>query len=332
MLVPKNWIIFFVLSLLLTNGAWGIKTVKLHGVAHVNLNTLADGLKMKVTLTKAPKLKATLKSKWTSIEFSVHDRFFFLNGTKVFLGGPIISQQQWLYISKKDYDLSLKPILIPQSTQSAPRLTKIVIDPGHGGKDIGTQNTSLRVKEKDLALKMALKLEKKLKKEGFMVTLTRRGDTTVSLSKRSEFSNKAKADLFISLHLNYAEAKQAKGIETFIFTNPYQPSTGRTDLVKSDKVVQPANANNSWSTLSGYYIQSELSSAMPTKDRGLRRARWGVLKNLECPGVLIEIGFLSNPEESRNLISATYQDKLVNAITSGVLAYQKKLERIHNRS
>lgn len=131
----------------------------------------------------------------------------------------------------------------------------------------------------------------------------------------------------LSLHFNAVDSTSVQGIETFVLTPPGQASTNAGKTTTSSTQVYPGNADETWSLLAGCRIQQELVNRTGGQDRGLKRARFAVLRDLECPGVLVEGGFVTHPREGRNLGSAAYRDKLADAIAQGILEYQKVLNR-----
>lgn len=175
-------------------------------------------------------------------------------------------------------------------------MTKICIDPGHGGSDPGACNGQYQ--EKTYALGMALRLGEELAKKGYEVLYTRRSDSYISLSGRSQTANNGEADLFISIHLNSAATIQANGIETLCYS-------------KSGESGKLAKA-----------VQAKLISATGAVDRGVKeRTDLAVLKGTKMPAILVETGFISNYTEMKKLITVDYQEKIVGAIVTGVEEY-----------
>ncbi|CCQ93296.1 putative N-acetylmuramoyl-L-alanine amidase YrvJ [[Clostridium] ultunense Esp] len=174
----------------------------------------------------------------------------------------------------------------------------IVIDPGHGGKDSGTSGVNTGVLEKDLNLEVALLLEKKLKEAGAQVILTRRSDLFISLEKRVSIATMAQADLFISIHHNTYDSPKMNGTITF-----YNQEGEERQLAKK--------------------IQSELVKLNGLKDLGDRFGDYYVLRENPVKGVLIELGFLSNPGDERLLKSPDVMEKEAEGIKNGIIAYFK---------
>ena len=219
-------------------------------------------------------------------------------------------------IRTADIETIVKPLLFPQSFVKK-RAKTIVLDPGHGGKADGTVQNSL--KEKLLTLKTAQLLAGKLRSMGYVVYLTRTIDTGVSLSQRSTFANMKHADLFISIHYNSAPSEQARGIEVFAFPLAGSPSSDQ--VVTKELTSMPINAFDGQNSLLGWHVQKKIIQNTGSLDRGVKRKRLGVLRELNCPGILVECGFLSHPEEAKACNSSDYQEKLTRAIADGIRAY-----------
>lgn len=303
----------------------------MHGADYVDLKKISAQWGMQFLWLEKGE-QALLKSQWTRLQLKRHQRFCTINGNRVYLGNAVVFHKNSLYISERDYQSALKPILQPHVFSEKPKLYRIVIDPGHGGKDPGAENRKIGINEKTTVLSVAKKLQTKLEAYGYKVILTRTSDRFISLQDRARFANHQKPDLFISLHFNAVKNTKVNGVETFVFTLPGHPSSHRGKLLASDKKVYPGNAKNAWSTLAGYYVQTSMVKSLGAKDRGLKRARFTVLRDLHCPGILVEGGFVTNPQEGKQIKSEAYQERLADSIVQGVLTYQKTLNRIRQRN
>ena len=217
----------------------------------------------------------------------------------------------------------------------------IIIDPGHGGKDpgaIGYRGT----KEKDIALDVSKRLAKKIERNSkTKVILTREEDVFVRLQDRTKFANANEGDLFISIHTNAAEDRRASGFETFLIgPNKNEAAikvaarenaalelegfSGKQltneDLIKAT-IAQSAFAAKSEEFAS--LVQNEIKKRVQSKDRGVKQAGFYVLMGASMPNVLIELGFISNPNEEKKLNNSSYRDMLATSIYYAVLKYQK---------
>lgn len=170
----------------------------------------------------------------------------------------------------------------------------ICVDAGHGGSDPGAVNGKYH--EKNAALGIALKIGYKLTQKGHKVVYTRSTDKVLGLQTRCDVSNAAKADFFVSIHCNSAENKQASGIETFKY-----PGVGG---------ITQRLANNVQNSLTTYFPEE--------KNRGVKEAKYYVLKNTKAPAILVEVGFISHDETAEKLFRFSYQEKLARVIVEGI--------------
>lgn len=213
----------------------------------------------------------------------------------------------------------------------------VVIDAGHGGHDGGAHSS--HATEKRVVLSVALKLKQLLERQGVTVVLTRDDDTFLTLQERSLFST-TERNLFISIHANAASNSSASGIETWVFGEPLNPSLldraieenggGAEGQALTEAARQAANdlatsilreAQLNYSLSLAQTVQRHMVSATGAKDRGVRANLFYVIRTARIPAVLVEIGFVSNPEEGQKLATDSYQQKLAEALADGVLEF-----------
>ncbi|TZE82014.1 N-acetylmuramoyl-L-alanine amidase family protein [Calorimonas adulescens] len=182
-------------------------------------------------------------------------------------------------------------------------MSKICIDPGHGGSDPGAIGPG-GTKEKDITLAVALKVGEKLKANGLEVVFTRANDNPgfpqdqrQNLAKRVSIANMAKVDLFVSIHCNSAVDQQAHGTETYYYKLGYN----------GEKLARA--------------IQDEMLKATGLYNRGVKTANFYVIKYTQMPAALVEMAFISNPAEEKLLASIEFQEKAVTAIAKGICNY-----------
>ena len=298
-------------------------TMETGGVTYRSVSEIASKLGMKSEWNPTAGSQI-LKSEWTQIVFHKQSRYIEVNSIKIYLGYPVIEKKSRLYMPELDWQFTLSPLLLQQKTKPRPVRT-IVIDPGHGGKDPGAQNRTLKLDEKDLTLKVARQLERLLEKKGYRVYLVRKDDRYITLEDRGRFARKKNADLFISIHFNSSENTGASGVETYAYTLVNHPSTNRSQADSSDRIFHRANRNDSRNVLFAYYLQQQLVSKTKEKDRGVKRARFTVIEELSCPGALVELGFISNTDTARKLRTDVYIDELASRIYSGIVGYDKRI-------
>lgn len=223
----------------------------------------------------------------------------------------------------------------PPVTAAVPKL-KVALDAGHGGDDGGARG-SKGLKEKDAALSIAKALATELTAKGFEVTLTRDGDTFIPLWERAKIANEAGADLFVSLHLNAAKAKAARGSEVYFLS--LDRSTGEegevADLENAGAESRPAPDSVVASILDdlaqkafladserlAVAVQKQLNRLAGIKERGVKQAHFIVLRSAAMPAVLVETAFISNPKEEQKLKDDAFVAKVAEAIATGIRSY-----------
>jgi N-acetylmuramoyl-L-alanine amidase len=277
-----------------------------------------------------PGAKLRVSGARTELIFQVDRREVLVDGVRVFMGEGALPTERGesLRISTLDRDRLLVPLLTPGAIEARSPVQIIALDPGHGGRDRGTRNEKLGLVEKDFALDLAQRLRPLLQALGFQVVMTREDDTYIALPERAQRAATAGADLFVSLHFNAAASADVNGIETYVLTPQFQRSTGSDEKRPDDAVAAPGNRFDAWSSFLGYTVHRTLLDRMQRPDRGLKRARFVVLRELPCPGVLVEGGYLSNPEEARLVATDEFRDRLAVALAEAIDAYNQTLLRL----
>ena len=231
------------------------------------------------------------------------------------------------------------------SPGAAKGIRTIVIDPGHGGLEVGAKG-KFGTLEKDVTLAISLRLKALIEKNlAFHVELTRDRDMDVTLENRAAIANNHRAELFISIHANSSYRRNANGSETFFLSlNATDEEARRLAYLENnsadlDKPLATENKDDImmilWDMAQSAYlkqsqrlaeiIQDELNSLLGTKDRGIKQAPFKVLTGVACPAVLVEAAFISNPEEERDLVQEAFQENVAQAIYRGLVSYIKLL-------
>jgi N-acetylmuramoyl-L-alanine amidase len=248
-----------------------------------------------------------------------------INNVQHWLSAPVLEARGRLWVSALDVLKAIDPVLRQGRSRTPSYIRAVVIDPGHGGREQGTRGrTGI---EKELTLDLSARIEKKLEAAGVTTYLTRRKDATVSLEGRDEYAEDKHADLFVSIHFN--SGGDADGIETYCAPPAGTVSTSTTFRNWShsgQEESMPGNRYDVKSVWLAHCVQKSLLTATGATDRGVRRARFMVLRNAPCPAILVEGGFLSNRTEEQKLLSIEYREKLAKAITDGILTYKNALE------
>lgn len=235
-------------------------------------------------------------------------------------------------------------------SQEKTSITKVVIDAGHGGKDPGT--IGKKSQEKNVALQIALKLSEEIRSQckGVTVICTRTTDEFIELHERAEIANRGKADLFISIHCNANPKHTFQGAETYVMG--LHRTEANLEIAKKENaaiLMEPdystnyngfdPNSDESYITFTLFqnayleqssrfasYVQDEMKDRVGMNDRGVRQAGFLVLYKTTMPSVLIETGFLSNPEEEKFLISQKGQQYISSAICRAFRKFKAKME------
>jgi N-acetylmuramoyl-L-alanine amidase len=261
-------------------------------------------------------------NRMTRLVFDVDSRNAEINGTQVALSFPIANQKGVALIAQLDLNTAVGPLLFPSRFVEAKTIKTICLDPGHGGKDTG--NRTFWHSEKTLTLALAFELRDQLKKAGFNVILTRTTDKYVELTDRPALANKRNADLFVSLHFNAIETgrNEVSGPETYCIT-PVGASSSNAQGEGRDYGPTTANRYESKSLLFACQIEKSLVQNLGVNDRGVRRARFAVLRDAAMPAILIECGYMTHPVEGEKILDAAYRRQMAQAIVKGILDYQK---------
>jgi N-acetylmuramoyl-L-alanine amidase len=240
------------------------------------------------------------------------------------------------------------PAFTPPSRPSGVRT--IVLDPGHGGAETGAIGPG-GAAEKDLTLQLARALADRLASRlGVRVVLTRTADALLPLENRTAIANQNKGDLFVSIHLNSSRGAGAHGAETYFLsaqaTDPRAARAAAAENAAAAGAPMPTEGEADplydlqlilWDLAQSHHlaesqrfaglVQQELNQALALRDRGVKQAPFRVLVGAAMPAVLVELGFLSNPEEEKKLGQATYRAELVEALVRAIGRYKESVEQ-----
>lgn len=241
-----------------------------------------------------------------------------------------------------------EPVKTKEERLGGRKLRSITIDPGHGGKDSGAVGIG-GLKEKDVVLKIAKLLRDELKREyGLEVFLTRESDIFLSLEKRSAIANNNKSDIFISIHTNSGRRRNAKGFEVYYLNK--QPSD---DFAEEAAILENLGLGDEksefpelssdihsilWDLIQNKYLVESSILAEKMLDayevvfdwqtRGVKQAPFYVLMGAEMPAALVEVDFISNPTQEKQLMETTYINKIIKALTRGIIDFKRHYEKI----
>jgi len=267
---------------------------------------------------------ATLNCPAVHFQCASGSRDLYLNGLKFILSLPILDIQDRFCISRLDLAKLVDPVLRPTKMSASPVRT-VVIDAGHGGSDSGARG--LLGNEKDFTLDVALRARDLFTRAGFNVRMTRSSDVFVPLESRALFASFQSEAVFLSIHFNYGMGPTAEGVETYCLAPRGVPSTNDSGLTFADFQGCTGNVRDPENIALATAIHASLITRLVVPDRGVKRARFVVLRNNAIPGVLIEGGFLTNPRDALRVASPAYRELLADAIVRGVMSYNRAIAR-----
>ncbi|MDP3804360.1 MAG: N-acetylmuramoyl-L-alanine amidase, partial [Candidatus Omnitrophota bacterium] len=235
---------------------------------------------------------------------------------------------------------------IPEAGPKEFTIKTIIIDPGHGGKDPGAISGRFRIKEKGLTLAISKKLKNILERHGIKVIMTRDDDTFIPLPKRSAIANKSGADLFVSVHINASRTRSMRGFECYYLSEATDDNARAIEAFENSSLKLSDNAMAEHSTkldkalwdmmltenrresaeLAGR-ICGSVEKSMITRNRGIRTARFYVLKRTRIPSVLVEVGYISNRIEEMKFKEPGYLDRVAEALAKGILTNKSEYEK-----
>jgi N-acetylmuramoyl-L-alanine amidase len=357
LMFKKEYISYFILIVSLLSGCAtvtpqsAIPAYSINGVTYYPLVSLCDlrGVDIKYdTLIRTVYLDKDTKR----VNIRAGDTMVLVNDNIMNLNSPIDIYQGTIVVPRQ-FKEQIFDILFPQVVSTYRRqargkinLNKVVIDAGHGGNDPGAIGKN-GLREKDVNLDIARRLSDLLRAEGVRTVLTRSSDKFIPLSGRVNIANRSGADLFISLHSNANRSRSLSGFEVY-YVAPSISDSKRASMTAKSASLRLKNAvfaSNSpdlqaiiWDMI---YTNSRaesidlahslcrvMDSSIDANILGVKGARFQVLKGVRTPGVLIEVGFVSNLNEERLLRSSAYRQKLAEGILEGIRGYSQDMDLV----
>lgn len=288
--------------------------------------------------------RGTLSRGTTMLSFSPGRRSAVLNGTETVFLGEIEAREGGVYFSEEAVSRLESVFSPPERSEDQRYVTAIFIDPGHGGKDPGTVGThtidgqKVVLHEKDIVLEVSKRLRDRLAQRypDKEVILSRDSDEYLTLEERTERANevdvaKNEAIIYLSIHANASLNREAKGFEVWYLPPEYR----RRNLVDSKNAgVNDPDVLNILNTIREEELTIEsvlLAQNIVTEldrqigdvsgNRGIKEESWYVVRNAKMPSVLVELGFVTNPDEAQNLQKSDYLNKLANGIYNGLITF-----------
>ncbi len=296
------------------------QVIKVSGHDYLSIDNISKFYRLPAEVVPAGK-KIRLETVKHPLEFVSGSREVIINGARSWLCFPLIEHDGKFLVSRMDVAKTIEPQLRPHRIPNIGRLQTVVLDPGHGGHDKGA--VGRYGYEKNFALDVARKLRPLLQAKGLRVIMTREGDYFVPLEVRAQIANAAQDSIFVSIHFNATDRDpNATGFEIFSFTPRGAPSTSDTSLTLSSLDMQAGSTVDTQSMALSSCIYHSLLGHIPEFDRGIKRARFAVLRLTRVPAVLIEGGFLTERGESELIAKNDWRTKLAQSISVGIQNYQ----------
>ncbi len=318
--------------------AGGPPTVLIQGVAYIPINSFSQVRGFQYQWD--PLLKnVTVSGSGGSVKFHVGSEYILTQGrmfklkekVRYFEGSVVAPASATEHLNR------LTPVrdLMAPTRYLTPRVFskffKVVIDPGHGGRDFGAISP-WGTQEKDLVLAVSKLVQRRFQQYGIEVIMTRSSDVFIPLEGRSYIANDKEADLFVSIHANASTSDSLQGFEVYYLSAAADSEAGAFgrggnsmgeaiywDMRNSENRRESARMAN--------FITDSVEKSVEISNRRIKAAGFQVLKRTECPAVLVEMGYLTNVEDEEKLKSPLYQDKLARAIVDGVLNYRAAFEK-----
>ena len=260
---------------------------------------------------QSPKVKMTIKNGSDNL---------YINTVLFRLSYKVTQKNGHYLFSRIDLAKLIDPVLRPSYIKTAKRFGTVIIDPGHGGTDPGSVNRY--GKEKDFNLRLAKILMKDLERKGFRVRMTRSSDVYPTLGQRVSFANRIPDAIFVSIHFNSFVNSTAKGIETYALS-PRGSGTHNSRGVRNNFLE--GNRRDSENIALATAVHAAVMKKTQAEDRGIKRDRFTVLAGLSMPAVLLEGGFLSNPDAAKKIASTSYLSIISQGVANGIVTYRNAL-------
>ena len=300
------------------DSAW--KIVKIGGREYLTVDNVAQFYGLPAGVSPIEK-RIRLDNGNLSLEVQLNSREVMINGVRNWLCFPIMEKDGQYLVSRVDLAKTLEPQLRPQMIPNLGEFKTVILDAGHGGHDRGA--ISSYGYEKDFALDVARNIKPLLEAQGLKVIMTRDRDVFVPLELRARIANSAKDAVFVSIHFNATNSNpSAAGFEIFSLTPRGAPSTDDDALALRFMNMEAGSPVDAPSLALSMSVYHSVVGHLPEYDRGIKRARFAVLRLTKIPAILVEGGFLTQRGESQLIAQSTWRQKLAQSIATGIIKYK----------
>ncbi|MGH8045611.1 MAG: N-acetylmuramoyl-L-alanine amidase family protein [Chthoniobacterales bacterium] len=320
-----RWILFFACVIVQHAALADWEVAQIGGRDYVSLASTASFYGMNSPSTTGAK-KFITTGNGRSLQVEVDSREALIDGVRHWFAFPAKLQNGGAWISRVDIAHTVEPALRPEKVQGLRPVRTIVLDPGHGGHDNGA--SSRYGYEKEFTLDVVRRLRKRLESAGLKVIQTRNSDSFIDLDARPRVANRIPNSIFVSIHFNSADWKpSANGIETYAIPPLGAPPSGQDAVMARDRTRESGHAQETANFTLATTMHNALMGKMKVEDRGVKRARYVVLKDAAVPAILIEGGFLTNSTDAARIANASWREAYAAAIAAGILEYKKLAEQ-----
>jgi N-acetylmuramoyl-L-alanine amidase len=318
-------IIFIVVPLCASRAATDWQVIKVGARDYLSADNIAKFYGLVANVESTGKT-IVLNNGRNQLQLTLESREAIVNGVRDWLCFPVIGKDGKFLLSRIDLAKTIEPQLRPHMLPRAGKVQTVVLDPGHGGFDKGV--VSPYGTEKDYALDLARQLRPLLQAKGFKVIMTRENDVFLPLELRARIANATRDSIFVSLHFNATDTNHdATGFEIFSLTPRGAPSTADNALALSFVNMQAGSAVDTQSLELSATVYHAMVGNLQEFDRGIKRARFAVLRHTKIPAILVEGGFLSESGEAKLIANPLWRGKLAVALCAGIENYRNVAEK-----
>lgn len=301
-----------------THAKW--RTTRINDITYVPLVDFAAAFAMQQGKRRKNRREIGFTGKSHQLVVKTGTREAIVDGVRHWLSFPVVAKSGKAYVSVADINATLGPAMSPASIKQIGKVKTVVFDPGHGGHDLGSK--SIYGNEKDYTLDIVKRARRILESKKVKVVQSRLSDSFVNLAERPRMTSNYKNPIFVSIHFNSAGWKpSANGVEVYALPPLGLPTTGKAPDPILDRRKSSGNSIEPASFALANTMHHTLLGKTGSFDRGVKRARYAVLRYSTAPSILIECGFLTNSQEARNIHSSQWREKFAQSIADGILAY-----------
>jgi len=297
-------------------------------VDYVTLESFQKFYGLKGPVAVDPEKSFDLTSPQGSMNLKVDSREMRWKGARYWLSHAVRQAEGVTLIPKVDLLKTFDPLLRPNVEIAKRPVLGVVVDPGHGGGDYGTR-AARGLSEKAANTDVSKRLVRMLEGAGIPTVLTRTKDRYVDYGVRAALADDRPGYIFVSIHFNEDSSRETAGWETYCLSPQYAPSTSSGGTLRGDeRQAWPGNEfdHHNFLLTQAIHKSAVLAKTNAPSDRGLKRARFKVLRLARAPSVLVEGGFMSNPREAALLKTEAYREQVARWVFEGIMAYRRSQE------